>query len=53
MIAAGYIQRHVLDVLTIVALKILSNYVNHIAHTPLIPNSRRKPGAPNPPQLPR
>ncbi|MCI0427717.1 MAG: carboxymuconolactone decarboxylase family protein [Nitrospiraceae bacterium] len=34
-VAAGYTQRHVLDVLTIVALKTLSNYVNHIAHTPL------------------
>jgi|CXWL01.1.fsa_nt_gi uncharacterized peroxidase-related enzyme len=35
VVAAGYTQRHVLDVLTLVALKILSNYVNHIAHTPL------------------
>jgi len=35
VVAAGYTQRHVLDVLTIVALKTLSNYVNHIAHTPL------------------
>ena len=34
-VAAGYTQRHVLAVLTIVALKTLSNYVNHIAHTPL------------------
>lgn len=34
-VAAGYLQRHVLDVLTIVSLKTLSNYVNHIAHTPL------------------
>jgi len=34
-VAAGYTQRHVLDVLTIMALKTLSNYVNHIAHTPL------------------
>jgi uncharacterized peroxidase-related enzyme len=33
--AAGYSERHVLDVLTIVALKTLSNYLNHIAHTPL------------------
>ena len=33
--AAGYTERHVLDVLTLVALKTLSNYVNHIAHTPL------------------
>lgn len=34
---AGYAERHLLDVLTIVALKTLSNYVNHIAHTPLDP----------------
>ncbi|CAE6731543.1 MULTISPECIES: carboxymuconolactone decarboxylase family protein [Nitrospira] len=33
--AAGYGQRHLLDVLTIVALKTLSNYLNHIAHTQL------------------
>lgn len=37
VVAAGYTQRHVLDVLTIVALKTLSNYVNHIAQTPLDP----------------
>jgi uncharacterized peroxidase-related enzyme len=37
VVAAGYTQQHVLDVLTIVALKNLSNYVNHIAHTPLDP----------------
>ena len=36
-IAAGYTQRHVLDVLTIVSLKTLSNHVNHIADTPLDP----------------
>lgn len=36
-VAAGYTQRHLLDVLTIVSLKTLSNYVNHIAHTPLDP----------------
>ncbi|MDF0672945.1 MAG: carboxymuconolactone decarboxylase family protein [Nitrospira sp.] len=35
--AAGYAQQHLLDVLTIVALKTLSNYTNHIAHTPLDP----------------
>lgn len=35
VVAAGYTQRHVLDILTLVALKTLSNYVNHIAHTPL------------------
>lgn len=33
--AAGYTERQLLDVLTIVVLKTLSNYVNHIAHTPL------------------
>jgi alkylhydroperoxidase family enzyme len=35
--AAGYGPRHLLDVLRIVALKTLSNYTNHIAHTPLDP----------------
>ena len=35
--AAGYDERQLLDVVTIVALKTLSNYVNHIAHTPLDP----------------
>lgn len=34
-VAAGYTQRHLLDVLTVVAMKTLSNYVNHIAETPL------------------
>lgn len=33
--AAEYGPRHLLDVLAIVALKTLSNYTNHIAHTPL------------------
>lgn len=32
---AGYGQREVLDVITIVALKTLSNYTNHLADTPL------------------
>lgn len=32
---AGYEQRHLLEVLTILAQKTLSNYFNHIAHTPL------------------
>jgi len=36
-VAAGYGQRHLLDALTILALKTLSNYTNHIAHTPLDP----------------
>lgn len=33
--AAGYHQGHVLEVLTILAQKTLSNYFNHIAHTSL------------------
>ena len=33
--AAGFERRHVLDVLTILAMKTLSNYANHIAKTPL------------------
>lgn len=36
-VAAGYTRRHVLDVITLLALKTLSNYVNHIAQTPLDP----------------
>jgi len=36
-VAAGYSQQHLLDALTIVALKTFSNYVNHIVHTPLDP----------------
>lgn len=35
--AAGYTRQHVLDVITLLALKTLSNYVNHIAQTPLDP----------------
>jgi uncharacterized peroxidase-related enzyme len=35
--AAGYGQRHLLDALTIVTLKTLSNYTNHMARTPLDP----------------
>lgn len=34
-LAAGFSRRQVLDVLTGVAMKTLSNYTNHIAHTPL------------------
>ncbi|GAB2962534.1 carboxymuconolactone decarboxylase family protein [Saccharothrix stipae] len=34
-LAAGHTRRHVLDVLLGVGLKTLSNYTNHIAHTPL------------------
>lgn len=32
---AGYTTRHALDVLTVLALKTLSNYTNHLADTPL------------------
>ena len=34
-IAAGYTRANVLEVLLIIACKTISNYVNHIAHTPL------------------
>jgi AhpD family alkylhydroperoxidase len=34
-LAAGYRPQHMLDTLSIVALKTLSNYTNHLAHTPL------------------
>lgn len=34
-VAEGYRERHLMVVLTIVALKTLSNYLNHIAQTPL------------------
>jgi len=33
--AAGYDQRHILEVITILAQKTMSNYFNHIAQTPL------------------
>lgn len=33
--AAGYGESHVLEVITILAQKTLSNYFNHIAKTPL------------------
>ncbi|WP_242902628.1 carboxymuconolactone decarboxylase family protein [Actinomadura terrae] len=32
---AGYTRRHVMDVILGVGMKTLSNYTNHIAHTPL------------------
>jgi len=32
---AGYDQRHILEVITILAQKTMSNYYNHIAQTPL------------------
>jgi AhpD family alkylhydroperoxidase len=36
-LAAGFTRRHVLDVILGVGVKTLSNYTNHIAHTPLDP----------------
>lgn len=33
--AAGYTSRHALDVVTILAMKTLSNYTNHLAGTPI------------------
>jgi len=43
---AGYSRRHIFDVLTIIALKTLSNYVNHIAKTRSMSGSRRRNGLP-------
>jgi uncharacterized peroxidase-related enzyme len=36
-LAAGFTLRQLLDVVAIAALKTLSNYANHLAHTPLDP----------------
>ncbi|MBG0830081.1 carboxymuconolactone decarboxylase family protein [Planomonospora sp. ID67723] len=36
-LAAGHTRRHVLDVVLGVGMKTLSNYTNHLAHTPLDP----------------
>lgn len=33
--AAGYTERHLLDSLTLISMKTLSNYANHVAKTPL------------------
>ncbi len=33
--AQGYTQKHVLEVILGVSMKTLSNYVNHVAHTPV------------------
>ena len=46
--AAGYDQRHVLEVLTILAQKTLSNYFNHISHTPLDDMFQSRAWKPNP-----
>lgn len=36
-LAAGHTRRHILDIILGVGVKTLSNYTNHIAHTPLDP----------------
>ena len=33
--AAGYSQKHVLEVILATALKVMSNYTNHVAQTPV------------------
>ncbi len=33
-LAAGFTRAHVLEVVTVIATKTISNYVNHLAHTP-------------------
>jgi AhpD family alkylhydroperoxidase len=45
-LGAGYTRRNVLDVILGVGMKTLSNYTNHIAHTPLDPawQARNGPG---------
>jgi alkylhydroperoxidase family enzyme len=34
-LSAGYLRQHVLEVVFAVAMKTLSNYVNHMAETPV------------------
>ncbi|AUM01522.1 alkylhydroperoxidase [Rhodocyclaceae bacterium] len=36
-LAAGYTERHVLEIVLAIAVKTLSNYANHLFHTPLDP----------------
>lgn len=38
--AAGYTDRHVLEIILAIAVKTLSNYSNHVLHTPLDPAFR-------------
>jgi alkylhydroperoxidase family enzyme len=33
-IAAGFTRRNVLEVVTVIATKMISNYTNHLTHTP-------------------
>ncbi|GAB4180833.1 MAG: carboxymuconolactone decarboxylase family protein [Rhodocyclaceae bacterium] len=36
-LAAGYEERHILEIILAISVKTLSNYVNHLFHTPLDP----------------
>lgn len=36
-VAAGYTKRNVFDLLLVLSHKVLSNYTNHVAHTPVDP----------------
>ncbi len=36
-LGVGYTQRHALEVITAIGMKTISNYTNHLAHTPLDP----------------
>jgi uncharacterized peroxidase-related enzyme len=36
-LAAGYTERHILEVILAIAVKTISNYANHLFHTPLDP----------------
>ncbi len=35
--AAGFEERHILDVILAISVKVISNYVNHVFHTPTDP----------------
>lgn len=45
-LAAGYTQENVLEVITIVSLKVMTNYINYVAQTPVdapfVPNAWEK-----------
>ena len=47
-LAAGFTKRQVLEIVLAAGLKLLSNYTNHLAHTPL--DEPLKPAAWTPPQ---
>ena len=36
-LAAGYIEKHILEIILAIAVKTLSNYSNHLFHTPVDP----------------